>query len=538
MTQKEPSSHKGLSSRTNSYIVSFCILLSRMFGLIREILLAHFLGTSIYSDAFKAALRIPNVLQNLFGEGVLSASFIPVYVRLRKDKEYDKASTLAKETGVLLLTSGVILSSAGIIFSDTLVHLLAPGFSDETFSITSDLLTLLFPATAILMLSAWCLGILNSHKYFALSYSAPVFWNISIIFGLGLLTLPFFDSYTMKDKVLHISYFVLFGSLLQFLVQLPKTLSLIKGTFSFRPASISTPTKEVLRGFLPVSLGRGVVQISAYIDTIIASLLSSGSLSILMYAQSVFLLPVSVFGMAVSAAELPDLSEEKESMKDPATREKFIVRLQEAKGRLLFFIFPCVMLFLSTGASVITFIFKSGKFDQGSVMLVSYMLAVLAFGLVPSTLSRLLSSGLYALSYHTLVSKISVCRLLFGSILGASISLLFMPITPLPEEFHVLGLGAGSVAGAWAELYILHRILNKKTGIPSELIGPKKLLIPTAMASLLASIPAFLLQITSIDQGRLISALPVISYTIIYLVLCRVLKVKNLITWSFHWYNG
>ncbi len=528
MLEKGNTHTQDTSSRRNSYIVSVCILLSRLSGLLREILLAHFLGTSIYSDAFKAALRIPNLLQNLFGEGVLSASFIPEYVRLRKNNANEAATLLAKETGILLLITGTFLATLGIIFSEELVGVFAPGFTSETRLLTSKLLEILFPATAILMLSAWCLGILNSHKHFALSYSAPLLWNASIITGLLLLMLPFTSSYSMGDTVLHISYFVLLGSLLQLLVQVPKTFSYIKGKAHTGILSLSTHTKTVLKGFLPVSLGRGVIQISAYIDTIIASLLSSGSLSILMYAQSIFLLPVSIFGMAVSAAELPDLSKDKDLMYEPDTRNKFIDRLQEAKGRLLFFILPCIMMFIFCGESIITFIFRSGQFDQKSAALVSYMLGVLALGLLPSTLSRLISSGLYALSFHTIVSKISIYRLLFGSILGACISLFIMPKTSLPMEFHVLGLGIGSAIGAWVELYFLHHILNSRNSLSILLYGAKNTLYPPLLASLLSILPGFLLQEFLSDKGRFLQILPLLGYIISYLLLCRIMKVKEL----------
>src|SRR5690606_29686933 len=146
-----------------------------------------FLGTSLYSDAFKAALRIPNFLQNLFGEGVLSASFIPVYARLRSTRKSDEAKRLGKEVGLLLSLLATTALVLGFIFNQELVHVFAPGFSDEGQTLTASLLRIIFPGTAILVLSAWCLGILNSHRYFALSYSAPLLWNFSIIGGLFII---------------------------------------------------------------------------------------------------------------------------------------------------------------------------------------------------------------------------------------------------------------------------------------------------------------------------------------------------------------
>jgi putative peptidoglycan lipid II flippase len=233
------------SSARNTYIVSACIFLSRIFGLLREVLLAFFLGTSIYSDAFKAALKIPNILQNLFGEGVLSASFIPEYVRLIKNEKKNEAILLAKQSGLLLLITAFILAGIGMYFNSEIVNLFAPGFSDETKALTKNLLLILFPATAILMLSAWCLGILNSHRHFLLSYSAPLFWNISIISGLLLLFTPYFKTYSMSELIIHISLFVLIGSILQLAVQLKKTFSLIK--IGLRVILIKSPQKRGLK---------------------------------------------------------------------------------------------------------------------------------------------------------------------------------------------------------------------------------------------------------------------------------------------------
>lgn len=532
-------SRKHRSSRVNSYIVSVCILFSRIAGLLREILLAHFLGTTVYSDAFKAALRIPNILQNLFGEGVLSASFIPVYVRLRKEERYEEARLLAKECAFLLILVGLLAASLGVIFSDEIVRVLTPGFHGETFKLTSNLLKILFPGTALLMVSAWCLGILNSHRYFALSYSAPVFWNLSIICGLLLLLLPYADTYSMEETINHISYFVLVGCALQLGVQIPKTFALIKSKTtktekkktvrSLKDKNLSFATNEVVRGFVPVSLGRGVIQISAYLDTIIASLLQSGSLSVLMYAQSIFLLPVSIFGMAISAAELPELSENRDSIiKDQGAKDAFIKRIHEAKTRVLFFILPSAIVFLCFGFSIIEIVFKSGNFNVDSVMQVATMLGILSLALVPSTLSRITSSSLYALSYHTLVSKISIFRLFLGSLVGACTALLLLPYLGIAQEFHVLGLGAGTVLGSWLELFLLDSLLKKKGNITTKFFGPSSLVIPIVVSAIVAVIPSFLIRLLIGDSSRLLQTFPLLVYMLSYVLLCWLLNVKEL----------
>jgi putative peptidoglycan lipid II flippase len=519
MKKEDNSKDKRRSSRVNSYIVGGCIFLSRIAGLVREILLAHFLGTSIYSDALKAALRIPNFLQNLFGEGVLSASFIPVYVRLIKHGDKEKAARLAKETGILLTILSFSALSLGIIFSDFLVSIFAPGFSDEAARTTGTLLQIIFPGTALLVLSAWCLGILNSHRYFVLSYSAPLFWNFSIILGLLFLYFFYQSDLSLHEISIYTAWFILVGSILQLGVQLPKTFSILRSNsqVSSSPSSrLSQSTWEVIKGFLPVSLGRGVVQISAYVDTIMASLLTSGSLSVLMYAQSIFLLPISVFGMAVSAAELPDLSEEEGSV----DYQSFMERLYNAQERILFFILPSTFICIFLGSSIISILFESGEFSSDSVRYVSLTLSALALGLVPSTLSRLLSSSLYALSYHRTVSVISISRLITGTLLGALFAFILLPYLEVSEPLLITGIGLGSSIGAWIEVFLLKRVLTRHTQYSLCIWGKTQNFIKLSFACTLGILSAFALQYSLETYSRWLQIVPVFGFGVSYLATC------------------
>src|SRR6202035_1042720 len=187
MRQKPP---KNEQSRTNHFsgrpavLVASGIMFSRLAGLIRERALAHFLGTLPAADAFRAALRIPNFLQNLFGEGVLSASFIPVYSRLLADSDERDANHVASVVGSLLALLTSLLVILGILSTPLLIDVIAPGFTGETRQLTVRLVQILFPGVGALVMSAWCLGILNSHGRFFLSYSAPVLWNLFILAGL------------------------------------------------------------------------------------------------------------------------------------------------------------------------------------------------------------------------------------------------------------------------------------------------------------------------------------------------------------------
>src|SRR4051812_25253832 len=161
------------------------ILLSRITGLVRQRVFSHYFGLrNDAADAFSAAFRIPNFLQNLFGEGALSASFIPVYASLLAQRDEREASRVAGAVAAILAlaTSGLVL--AGVAATPLLIDAIAPGFSGAKRELTISLVRILFPGAGLLVLSAWCLGILNSHHRFLLSYTAPVLWNAAMIVTL------------------------------------------------------------------------------------------------------------------------------------------------------------------------------------------------------------------------------------------------------------------------------------------------------------------------------------------------------------------
>src|SRR5688572_22238155 len=256
-----------------SFLVAAGIFLSRISGLVRQRVFAHYFGQSAAADAFTAAFRIPNFLQNLFGEGVLSASFIPVYASLRaRDRNRDATAVAAAVAALLALTVSVLVL-LGVLLAPWLIDLIAPGFEGEKRDATTRLVRILFPGAGLLVLSAWCLGVLNSHRRFFLSYVAPVVWNLAIIAAL----VGFDGGIGQYDLAMIAAWGSVAGSLLQFAVQLPTVLRLLGG---LRPGPLlAEPVRAVIRNFVPVFVGRGVVQISAYVDTLLASLLPTGAVA-------------------------------------------------------------------------------------------------------------------------------------------------------------------------------------------------------------------------------------------------------------------
>jgi putative peptidoglycan lipid II flippase len=186
-TPAEESEQRPRSTGVGAALVAAGILASRVLGVVRQSLMARYLGATngIAADAFMAAFKIPNLLQNLFGEGALSASFIPVYVNLlsRKEGELEAGRVAGAVASILALVTSILVL-LGVLLAPHLIPLIAPGFAGERRELTIRLTRILFPGAGIFVLSAWCLAVLNSHRKFLLSYAAPVFWNIAMIGAL------------------------------------------------------------------------------------------------------------------------------------------------------------------------------------------------------------------------------------------------------------------------------------------------------------------------------------------------------------------
>src|SRR5690242_20027544 len=280
-TAANPPQHAQASIGRSAFMVAAGIFLSRLAGLVRESVFAHFFGNSFAADAFRAALRIPNFLQNLFGEGVLSASFIPVYAKLVAQGEEEESGRVAGTVFSLLALVTSVLVLLGVLATPWLIDLIAPGFHDARRPLTIQLVRIFFPGVGLLVLSAWCLGILNSHRKFFLSYVSPVIWNVTIIAGL----LIFGRSSSMSQLAVYAAWAAVVGSALQFLIQVPVVLRLAP-RLRFAFTGISDNVRVVIRNFVPVFVSRGVVQLSAYIDTLLASFLPPSAVAALFSAQA------------------------------------------------------------------------------------------------------------------------------------------------------------------------------------------------------------------------------------------------------------
>ncbi|HJU90330.1 MAG TPA: murein biosynthesis integral membrane protein MurJ [Gemmatimonadaceae bacterium] len=460
-----PAPPTGDSGGRFAFLVAAGIFLSRIAGLIRQRVFAFYFGNSAAADAFSAAFRIPNLLQNLFGEGVLSASFIPVYSRLLARGDGDEARRLAGGVLALLAFVTSVLVLLGVLATPLLIDLIAPGFSGAKRELTIRLVRIFFPGAGLLVLSAWCLGILNSHRRFFLSYVAPVIWNAAIIVAL----LVGGTRLVQDDLAITAAWASVAGSLLQILVQLPAVIRIL-GSIPLTTRLTSEHQRAVTRNFVPVFVSRGIVQISAYIDQLLASLLPTGAVAALYYAQILYTLPVSLFGMAVSAAELPAMASAVGQTQEVATYLRG--RLTSGLRRIALFTIPSAVAFLALGDVVAGTLYETGSFTRGDSIYVWGILAGSALGLVPATFGRLYASTFYALHDTRTPFRFALVRVVLTTGLGYVAALHLPDMLGIDRRWGAAGITLASGIAAWVELALLRRALEGQVGVARASRGP------------------------------------------------------------------
>jgi putative peptidoglycan lipid II flippase len=453
--------------RLASSLVAAGILLSRMAGLVRERIFAQYFGTTLYADVFRAGLRMPNILQNLLGEGTLSASFIPVYSELlEQGRTRDAGRTAGAVFGILAALAGG-LALTGALLAPLLVSIFLPGFEGERRDLSIHITRIIFPMTGMLVLSAWALGILNSHRKFFVSYVAPVIWNGAMIATMIILG----GRLTLDRLVIALAWGALIGGALQFAVQLPWVLRLER---ELRP-SLNVrlePVREAIRNAGPAILGRGVVQVSGYVDFFLGSLLALGGLAAIGYAQTLYVLPVSLFGMSVAASELPELSRRRMS-----STEELRLRTNVGLERIAFFVVPSFIAFVALGDLLVGALYQTGEFGRSDTLRVYLTLVGFSVGLIASTGTRLFSSTFFALRDTKTPARIALVRVTTAATLGFLLMAQFEPIPALgipggvfadlrigDRPLGPFGLALGSGTAAWVEWMLLRRRLRERIG--------------------------------------------------------------------------
>ena len=439
-------------------LVGAGILLTRVLGYVRERVFAHYFGNSAAADAFRAALRIPNVIRNLLGEGTLSASFIPVYAGWAAGGDA-AAGVLARAVlGLLLLGAGV-LAAVGIGLAPAIATALAPGFDAETRRLTVTLLRVLFPMSGLMVVSAWCLGVLNTHKRFFLPYAAPALWNVAGIAVLVAAAAWFVPADLPLETRLHglalaLAWGTVAGAVLQVAVQLPACWRLLGG-LAPRLSLAAPGVRDVVTAWTPLVIGAGVAQISGVVDTILGSLLGQGGVASLSYAQVVQVLPVSLFGVSVAAVALPELAR---AVAVVEPNEALRARLAIAFRRVAFFVVPSAFAFTGLARVLVAALFQTGEFGAEDTDVVAGVLAAYGIGLLGAATVKLLSSGFYALRDTRTPVAVAVASL------ALSTGLAFALMRPLGAAGIALASSVGALANMTVNLMLLERRIGPVLG--------------------------------------------------------------------------
>jgi putative peptidoglycan lipid II flippase len=425
------------------------ILVTRVLGYVRERVFAHYFGNGAAADAFRAALRIPNALRNLLGEGTLSASFIPVYAALNERENKEAARALAGTVlGLLLLASGV-LAVLGIAFAPAITAMVAQGFDDPRRELTTILVRILFPMTGLMVVSAWCLGILNTHRRFFLPYAAPALWNIAGIAAM-VGAAAWMKGAGLYGLSLALAWGTVAGSILQIAVQLPSCWRLLRGIplrVSFAPEGV----RQVIIAWGPLVLGAGVAQLSGLVDTFLGSFTGEGGLASLGYAQLVQVLPISLFGVAVAAVSLPDLARDAARA---SANEQLRARIATGFRRIAFFVIPSSFALAAFGPVIIGALFQTGRFDADDTLFVGGVLSAYGIGLLGQATVKLFASGFYALRDTRTPVKIAATSL----VISAGLSWLLM------QRFGPAGIALGSSVGGTFNTVLHLYDLDKRIG--------------------------------------------------------------------------
>lgn len=505
---------KSFLRRTGRF--SLATIISRILGLLREVSFAGVFGAGGGMDAFVAAFRIPNLLRDLFAEGALSAAYVPVFTEKLKKSGLKKAFLITSSVfSIVLVVLGLIVI-LGILLAPYYVKYYVAGFSGEVSQIelTVRLTQIMFPFILLIAFAAVSMGTLNSLGRFGIPALAPALFNVVMIFAALYLSKYF------NPPILGLGFGAVIGGGGQFIIQLPQLLK-AGFRFQFKLDFRDKSVRKIFKLMLPAALGVAAWQINVVVATIIASYLEVGSISSLYYALRLMHLPLGVFGVALAAVSLPEISGLVASgdIKAAGAAQRFSSRM------VVFLLMPSAALLIGGAEAIVATVYQRGNFSWSDTVNVSRALRAYAVGLVFFGLVRVTAQVFYAFKDTKTPVKISFLAV------GMNIVLSLILIKPLDFA----GLALATSLSAILNFTLLGYNSRKKAPAPDK-FGLLKYSLSIFAASLVAGIIAYLLSHSLLAGGPeikftralLATAVSLGAAGSIYLVICRLLNIDEL----------
>ena len=500
---------------SSTSIFSFFTLISRILGYLRDILIAFFLGASIFADAFFVAFRLPNTFRRLFAEGTFNAAFIPSYTSAKIENK-KKGKKFADDILGSLLLILIFIVTIVEIFTPYLIYIIAPGFIENNlkFNLAVELTRIMFPFLLFVSLSSFFSGILNSNNKFAAAAAAPIILNIILILSL-IISYKLGLNFTKQ-----LSFGVTLAGILQLIFLFFVTLKFYKPTLTFKLRA-DNKVKLFFKKLVPSILSSGVTQINILIGTIIASF-EAGAVSYLYYADRIYQINLAIAGIAVGTVSLPALSK--------AFKKKNIKKLSNIQSKSfelsLLISIPASLGLILASQEIVNALFGYGSFSKEDVRLTADALKYFGYGVPAFALVKILSNFFFARDNTKTPFHISIIMVTIN--VSISVSLF--------SSFGFIIIPIATSIATWIGVLIYLYFLNKKKsllfniGLISNFL---KILASTIIMSiiLVLALNIFAGYLDYMYKFKVIYLLLIVGFTgIVYLLSCRlfgILKIKN-----------
>lgn len=498
-------------------IIMATLMLSKVLGLVRDRMLAHVFSPDKI-DIFWAAFSLPDLIFQIVILGALSVAFIPVFTEHLEHRGKEDAFEMARAVLNISLVIFILLTVLIYILAHPIIQIFAPGFSADKQMQVVSLTRIILLGQVILVFGSFFIGISQSFQRFIIPSLSPVFYNLGIILGIGLLSRYF--------GIAGAAYGVILGAILHAAVQLPLVWSL-GFRFKFPPKFFNTGVKEITKLMSVRTIGLAAEQINEKIGIALATLASIGSVTYLTFAQHLQVVPIGLFGATLAQAALPVLSSERARGKI----DEFKITILTTLHQILFLTLPATALLIVIRIPVVRLVFGARQFDWEATVLTGATLAFLAIGLAAQAVSLLLIRGFYALKD----TKTPVAVSLVVVVLNIVLSVYAIVVL----RFDVWSIGLANSIAAVLSAVLLFIALHFKVGKfdLSMVLSPLlKMLMATVIMGMCLYIPIKLLDQVIFDTTRTINLLALTGLSSIvalsiYVVIVRFLKVRELDTY-------